>query len=131
MKTGNASALARSTSLAYRNVMLALLRSFVVLSFAILVAATFALSAAPPMAEASVAMAPMAADEQACAKCDPTMDMAASCDLMCAMSTAAVLVLPVNVSVVLADCHFEIGNVVASGRAPSPAFTPPRMIILI
>lgn len=89
--------------------MTALIRSFVFLFIAIFVAGTFALSVAPLKAEASVAMAAtaMASGGQDCAKCDPTMDKAAICDLMCALSMPAILVGPVDQAVVLADCHFE------------------------
>lgn len=113
--------------------MTALIRSFVLLSLAIFVAGTFALSAAPLKAEASVAMATMAMapDGKDCAKCDPNMDKTATCDLMCALSMPTILVGPVDQAVVLAACLFEIADVTANGRAPSPTFTPPRAIILI
>ena len=127
------SALARSNQLNYRARMTALIRSFVFLFIAIFVAGTFALSAAPLKAEASAAMAimAMASVGQDCAKCDPYMDKTATCDLMCALSLPTILLGPVDQAVVLADCHFEIADVTANGRAPSPAFTPPRAIILI
>lgn len=113
--------------------MIGFIRSFVILLIAIFVAGSFALSAAPPQAEASIVMAPMAmaSGGQDCAKCDLNMGLTASCDLMCALCMASVLIGPVNYAVGLADCHFEIANVTANGRAPSPAFTPPRTVILI
>ena len=133
MKPCLVSALARSNQLNYRIRKTALIRSFVFLFIAIFVAGTFALSAAPLKAEASVAMATMAmtSSGQDCAKCDPNSDKTATCDLMCALSMPTILVGPVNQAVVLADCHFEIADVTAYGRAPSPAFTPPRAIILM
>lgn len=109
------------------------IRSFVFLLIAIFVAGTLALSAAPLKVEASVAMAtmPMASGGQDCRTCGPHMDMAASCDLTCGLSMAGVLVGPVNYAAVLADCRFELADTTAKGWAPSPAFTPPRTIILI
>ncbi|MEO8243483.1 MAG: hypothetical protein ABI832_14345 [bacterium] len=113
--------------------MTGLIRSFVFLFLAIFVAGTFALSTAPLKAEASEAMATMAMapDGKDCAKCDPNMDKTATCDLMCALSMPTILVGPADQAAVLADCHFETADVTAKGRAPSPAFTPPRTIILI
>lgn len=127
------SALALPPRLDYRASMTGFIRSFAILLIAIFVAGTFALSAAPLKAETSVVMAPMAmaSGGQDCAKCDPNRDMAASCDLMCALSMAGVLVGPVIHAAVLADCRFEFSDATANGQAPSSAFTPPRTIILI
>jgi len=109
-----------------------LIRSFWVLLVAIFVAGTIAVAAAPLKAEASLPMAsmPMASAGQDCAKCDPKMDMIASCTLTCALSTAGVLEGHVALSSALVSCHFELADTTAEGRAPSPAFTPPRTIIL-
>lgn len=113
--------------------MIGLIRSFAFLLVAIFVAGTLALSAAPLKAEASVVTMtmPMATSGQDCKTCDPHMDMAASCDLTCGLSMAAVLVGPVNYLAVPADCRFELVDAIAEGRAPPPAFTPPRTTILI
>lgn len=109
-----------------------LIRSFSVLLIAIFVAVTLAVAAAPLKAEASVPMSsmPMASDGQDCPKCDPKMDMMASCTLTCALSTAGVLAGHVALSPALATCHFELADTTAEGRVPSPAFTPPRTITL-
>lgn len=108
-------------------------RNLVVLLISIFVAGTLAVSAAPLKAEAAVPMASMTmtSGEQDCTKCDPKMDMMASCDLTCAMSTVGVLAAHVALSQALVACRFELADAVAEGRAPSPAFTPPRTIILI
>lgn len=113
--------------------MTGLIRSFVFLLIAIFVAGTLALSAAPFKAEASVVMTtmPMVASGQDCKTCSPLMDMAASCDLTCGMSTAAVLAGPLDYTGVPANCRFELVDAIADGRAPSPACTPPRTTILI
>ena len=113
--------------------MTGLIRSFVFLLVTIFVAGTLSLSAAPAKAEASAMMSamPMVAAGQDCKTCDPHMDMAASCNQTCGLPMAAVLVGPVNYAAVPADCRFELPDVTAEGRAPSPAFTPPRTIILI
>lgn len=108
-------------------------RSLWVLLIAIFVAGTLAVSAAPLKAEPAVPMASMAmaSGGQDCTKCDPKMDMMASCDLTCAMSTVGVLAGHVALSSALVSCRFELADATAEGRAPSPAFTPPRTIILI
>ena len=113
--------------------MTGLARNLVVLLIAIFVAGTLALSAAPLKADASVPMASMAmaSAEQDCTKCDPKVDMMASCDLTCALSTVGVLAGHVALSSALVSCRFELADATAEGRAPSPAFTPPRTIILI
>ena len=127
------SSLARPIRLDYSVPMAGFIRSFVFLLIAIFVAGSLALSAAPLKAEASVTMAamPMMSAGQDCSKCDPHMDMAASCDLTCGLSMAGVLVGPVTPAWVLADCRFEWTDATAIGRGPSPAFTPPRTTILI
>lgn len=108
-------------------------RSLWVLLIAIFVAGTLAVSAAPLKAQAAVPMASMAmtAGGQDCTKCDPKMDMLASCDLTCALSTVGVLAGHIALSQALVACRFELADAVAEGRAPSPAFTPPRTTILI
>ena len=113
--------------------MTVLARNLVVLLIAIFVAGTLAVSAAPLRAEPSAPMVSMAMTSggQDCVKCDPKMDMMASCDLTCAMSTVGVLDGHVALSRALVTCRFELANALAEGRAPSPAFTPPRTIILI
>ena len=109
------------------------MRSFVILLIAIFLAGTLTVSAAVPSANASAGMAamPMALGTPDCKTCDTHADMEASCDLTCALSMAAVLVDPVTPVSALSDCRFEPADATASGRAPPPAFTPPRTILLI
>jgi hypothetical protein len=108
-------------------------RTLVILLIAIFLAGTLTVSAAVPGSNAAASMAamPMASGTPDCKTCDPRTDMAASCDLTCALSMAAVLVGPVTPISALSDCRFELANATASGRVPPPAFTPPRTILLI
>ncbi len=133
VKGGAFLALARPARLDYSVQMTSFVRSFAILLSAIFVATTLAVAAAPLKAETSVTMAamPMAADAQKCKTCDPHMDMAARCALACAPSIAGVLAGPVNYAAVLADFRFEMADTKAEGRAPPPAFTPPRTTTLI
>lgn len=133
VKARAVSALARPTRLNYSDWMTRLARSFVFLLAAIFVAVTFAVSAAPFKAEASVPMVSMAmtSGAQDCVKCDPEMGMMASCDLTCALSTVGVLTGHVVPVLVLAECRFELADAKADGQAPPPAFIPPRTIVLI
>ena len=110
-----------------------LVRSFVFLLAAIFVAGTLAVSAAPLKAVASAPMVSMAMTSggQDCVKCDPKMDMMASCDLSCALSTVGVLAGHVAPASVLVTCRFELADATAKGWAPPPAFTPPRTTFLI
>ena len=113
--------------------MTSLARSLVILLVAIFLAGTLRVSAEVPSANAAATMAamPMASGTSDCKTCDPHTDMAASCDLTCALSMAAVLVGPVTPVSALSDCRFELANATASGLVPPPAFTPPRTTILI
>lgn len=108
-------------------------RSLVILLIAIFLAGTLTISTAVPSANAAATMAamPMTSGTPDCKSCASHADMAANCDLTCALSMAAVLVGPVTPVSALSDCRFELANATASGRAPPPAFTPPRTIILI
>ena len=108
-------------------------RSLVILLIAIFLAGTLTVSAAVPSANAAATMAamPMATGGQVCKTCDPHTDMAANCDLTCALSMAAVLVGPMTPVSALSNCRCELANATASGQIPPPAFTPPRTIILI
>ncbi len=127
------SALARRSRLNYRDTMTGFARNLLVFLIAIFVAGTLAVSAAPLEAEASSPMVSMAmtSGAQDCVKCDPKMDMMASCDLTCALSTVGVLAGHVAPASVLVTCRFDLVDATADGRAPPPPFTPPRTIILI
>lgn len=109
-----------------------LIRSFSVLLIAIFVAVTLAVAAAPFKAEAAVPMAgmTMVTGGQACPKCDPKMDMLASCTLTCALSTAGVLGGHAALASAPVACSFEMADTAAEGLAPPPPFTPPRTSIL-
>ena len=108
-------------------------RSLVVLLIAIFLAGTLTVSTAVPSANAATAMAamPMTSGTPDCKTCASHADMAASCDLTCALSMAAVLLGPVTPVSALTECRFDLANATASGRSPPPAFTPPRTILLI
>ena len=108
-------------------------RSLVVLLIAVFLAGTLAIPGAVAKAEASVAMAamPMGLAGQDCPKCPTQADMAAACDLSCALSVVAILVGPITPAIAMSSCRFEVTEPTATGRTPSPAFTPPRTISLI
>ena len=113
--------------------MFRLVRSFAFLLAAIFVAGTFAVSAAPLIADTPAPMMAMAMTSggQDCTKCDPKMDMMASCDLTCALSTVGALAGNVVPASVLVICHFDLTEASAKGRVTPPAFIPPRTMILI
>lgn len=115
------------------------LRSFAFLLLAILVAVSLAVAAAPIKMEASVrsetsvtmAAMPMAAGKQPCTGCGPRMDMDGVCALSCGPSLVGILAGPVDPAAALQGHRFDLAAATTKGRAPSPAFTPPRTIILV
>ncbi len=113
--------------------MTGLARHLVILLIAIFLAGTVAVSVSPIRAETAdsmSAMPMMPSGAGDCVKCDPGMDMTAGCDLTCALSTLGMPAEPVLPPSALVSCRYDPGEAMAEGRAPSPALTPPRTIIL-
>lgn len=112
--------------------MTGLIRSLWVLLIAIFVAGTLAVSATPLRAEPTPPMAGMAMtrDGQDCSKCDPKMDMMASCTLTCALSTVGVLMDQATLWSGLTSCRFDLADIASEGLAPAPGFIPPRTILI-
>ncbi len=109
-----------------------LIRSLWVLLVTIFVAGTLAVSAAPLRAEPAPLMAgmAMAQDGQDCPKCDPKMDMMASCTLTCALSTEGVLLNHAALPSGIALCRFDMPDIAAKGRDTAPGFIPPRTVLI-
>ena len=112
--------------------MTGLIRSLWLVLIAIFVAGTLAVSTAPLRAERAPAVAGMAMAQngQDCPKCNPKMDMMASCTLTCALSTAGVLLDHAALLSGIALCRFDMPDIAAKGRDTAPGFIPPRTILI-
>ena len=133
VKRCGVSRLALPTWQRYYKGMTSFARSLLVLLIAVFMAGTFVLVAPVAKAETAVTLAamPMGTALQDCPKCVSQSDMAAGCDLSCALSVVAILVGPVTPAGAVMPCRFDLANATVTGQVPSPAFMPPRTVSLI